>query len=458
MARILIVDDDDAFRESLVETVTGLGHLAEQSSSGQDALAAMRRSRFDAIFLDHRMPGMDGLQTLDAMRAQSSRLPPVIVLTAYADGANTIDAMRLGAFDHLTKPVGRQDVINVLRRALKADEQSRSSATEASCSEDSTDPYRLIGSSPAMREMQKRIGLAAASSAPALLIGETGTGKELVARALHRHSSRADGPFVAINCSAIPKELLESELFGHVRGAFTGAAGERAGCFRAADGGVLLLDEIGDMEPGVQAKILRALQEGEVTPVGSNKSVKVDVRVIAATHRDLSTAVREGQFREDLFYRLNVLPIPVPSLKNRVEDIVPLAEYFLRRAAATNESGAPKTLSAAAAQLLQSQDWPGNVRELRNLMERANALVRHRVIDVSDLLADKNTSGRLTDIDTTQAPDLTSGEMPAAVERLERLMIANALSKSGGNRAEAARILGIHRQLLYKKMSQYGLE
>lgn len=474
MARILIVDDDDAFRETLAETLQSLGHETSEAGSGAEGVAVAQRTRFDAVFLDHRMPGMDGLETLAALQARLARLPPVIVLTAYASGGNTIEAMRLGAFDHLTKPISRSAVIEVLTRALHSEAPAVAAVSALADEDDAdTDADALIGPSEAMREVHKRIGLAAASAAPVLVRGETGTGKEMVARALHRHSARADAPFIAINCAAIPKELLESELFGHVRGAFTGAIGERAGCFRAADGGVLLLDEIGDMAAGVQAKILRALQEGEVTPLGSHKTIRVDVRVIAATHRDLAAAVREGSFREDLFYRLNVLSIRVPPLRDRLADIIPLAEHFLRLAAARAGSAgtdAAKKLSASAAQLLLRHNWPGNVRELRNLMERCNALVRQRVIGAADLSGDLAVSaGELPDdeglIGASGASgagglpaDWLGGELPATVERLEKLLIGHALAQAKGNRAEAARQLGIHRQLLYRKIAQYELD
>ncbi|MFS2167360.1 sigma-54-dependent transcriptional regulator [Variovorax sp. Varisp62] len=451
MAHLLIVDDDNAFRDTLAETLQGLGHGVVATASGAEALETLSSSRegFDAVFLDHRMAGMDGLQTLAAMQATLVRLPPVIVLTAFASAGNTIEAMRLGAFDHLAKPISREAVREVLERAL----QQHAAASPSGVPQDD-DGSDLIGPSHAMREVHKRIGLAAASAMPVLVLGETGTGKEMVARALHRHSARADRPFVAVNCSAIPKELLESELFGHVRGAFTGATGERPGCFRAADGGVLLLDEIGDMALDVQAKILRALQEGEVTPLGSHRTVKVDVRVIAATHRDLAAAVREGRFREDLLYRLDVLSIRMPPLRERLADIIPLAEHFLRRAAA---SDAPKALSAEAAQRLLSHPWPGNVRELRNVMERCHALVRHRVIGAADLAIGPGAAPRGEASDTVPAEWL-EGELPAAVEKLERLLIAHALAQTQGNRAEAARRLGIHRQLLYRKLTQYGID
>ena len=451
MAHLLIVDDDDAFRDTLAETLEGLGHGVTAVAGGAEALEALARTRFDAVFLDHRMPGMDGLQTLSALRARAGRLPPVIVLTAFASAGNTIEAMRLGAFDHLAKPIGREAVREVLERALQ-----QRTATAPSAAPDDADDAELIGPSEAMREVHKRIGLAAASAMPVLVLGETGTGKEMVARALHRHSARAGGPFVAINCSAIPKELLESELFGHVRGAFTGATGERPGCFRAADGGVLLLDEIGDMALDVQAKMLRALQEGEVTPLGGHRTVKVDVRVVAATHRDLRAAVREGRFREDLLYRL-VLSIRLPPLRERLADIIPLAEHFLRRAVPRDATEPPKSLSAEAARRLLGHPWPGNVRELRNAMERCQALVRHRVIGEADLAAALGAAPA-TDAAPALPADWLEAELPVAVERLERLLIAHALAQAQGNRAEAARRLGIHRQLLYRKLTQYGLE
>ena len=461
MAHLLIVDDDDAFRDTLAETLQGLGHDVMAAAGGAEALDMLARQRFDAVFLDHRMPGMDGLQTLAAMQALlagRARLPPVIVLTAFSSAGNTIEAMRLGAFDHLAKPVSREAVREVLGRALQ--QHAAASSSGSAPDDEDEDGSDLVGPSHAMREVHKRIGLAAANAMPVLVLGETGTGKEMVARALHRHSARADRPFVAVNCSAIPKELLESELFGHVRGAFTGATGERPGCFRAADGGVLLLDEIGDMALDVQAKILRALQEGEVTPLGSHKTVKVDVRVVAATHRDLAAAVREGRFREDLLYRLDVLSIRMPPLRERLADIIPLAEHFLRRAARSGSSGSPdgpKALSAEAAQRLLSHPWPGNVRELRNVMERCHALVRHRVIGGADLALGLGATPR-GDAAGTLPADWLEGELPAAVEKLERLLITHALAQTQGNRAETARRLGIHRQLLYRKLTQYGLD
>jgi DNA-binding NtrC family response regulator len=450
MARILIIDDDAAFSATLADTVTSLGHEAMQSGSADEGLRQLARGSYDAVFLDNRMPGMSGLEALEALKDRIPHPPPVVMLTAFVSGANTIDAMKLGAFDHLAKPVGRDAIREVLDRALRR-EQALHSPSDAGG--DTVDAGALVGISGSMREVHKRIGLAAASEAPVLILGETGTGKEMVARALHRHSSRALQPFLAVNCAAIPHELLESELFGHVRGAFTGAATDRPGCFRAANGGVLLLDEIGDMALAVQAKILRVLQEGEVTPLGSNHAVKVDVRLIAATHQDLHTAVSDGRFREDLLYRLNVLPIRIPPLRERLADIIPLAEHFLRLVA---HAESPKGLTAEAAQRLLRHAWPGNVRELKNLMDRCQALVRHPVISASDL--DELWENHPVESPMALPLELLDADLPTATARLERILIEHAMTQSGGNRAEAARRLGIHRQLLYRKLKQFDLE
>ena len=284
-----------------------------------------------------------------------------------------------------------------------------------------------------------------------LLLGETGTGKEVVARAIHRHGRRTRAPFVPVNCTAIPAELLESLLFGHVRGAFTGAVADRPGSFREAQGGTLFLDEIGDMDLAMQAKLLRALQERVVTPVGG-KPMPIDVRVVAATHRDLLQAVRDGRFREDLYYRLGVVPVSLPPLRERLADIVPLAEHFLALSA---ETAAPKRLSANAAARLLAHPWPGNVRELFNAMKRASTLVRRPVIEADDLtFLSTGTHAPATAADT---PDWLAGTLPEAVERIEREMICRALAASAGNRVQAAEQLGIRRQLLYQKLERYGL-
>jgi DNA-binding NtrC family response regulator len=354
--------------------------------------------------------------------------------------------MKLDAFDHLTKPIGRADVETTVKRMLRRTSTARVGRVQRPSSEP------LIGSSQAMREVQKLIGMAAASDATVLVTGETGTGKELVARALHENSARAGKPFVAVNCAAIPAELLESELFGHVRGAFSGAVTDRVGRFRQADGGTLLLDEIGDMTLAMQAKILRVLQEREITPVGSTRAEKVDLRIVAATHQNLEQAVRGGLFREDLFYRLNVIPIHLPPLRERPADIIALAEHFL--AASSDQA---KTLSTEAVRRLLAHHWPGNVRELKNLMERLSVITRGNLIEAEDVGALVTTDGNAAQWATDPASWL-QGDLASAVRRLEQAMIRKALVEAGGNRAEAARRLGIHRQLLYTKLKDYGIE
>jgi two-component system NtrC family response regulator len=440
MATILIADDDDAMREGLAETVTDLGYRPRVAASGKDALALVAGGGIDAVLLDLRMPGgLDGIEVLRRIRA-GDNAPPVVVLTAFAGADNTIEAMRLGAFDHLTKPIGRDDLKSVLRGMLA----QRGQAAPPSHVEPSGG---LIGASEAIRRVQKTVGLAADGNATVLILGETGTGKELVARALHEYGRRKDKAFIAVNCAAIPTELLESELFGHVKGAFTGAAADRAGAFREADGGTLFLDEIGDMPSAMQAKILRVLQEKVVTPVGG-KPVKVDARVVAATHQDLPGLVGAGTFREDLYYRLNVVPVMLPPLRERRGDIELLAQHFLQLSAWTNQA---KTLTAAAVARLQDHSWPGNVRELRNTIERAVILVRGNTIDAADLdILLRGSHG-------FQRDNVAEGDLPAAVAKLEYDMISNTLEACGGNRAEAARRLNIHRQLLYTKMQRYGL-
>jgi DNA-binding NtrC family response regulator len=439
MPIILIVDDDDALRSSIAETLSDAGHSPITAADGAKALEILQRQKVDAVLLDLRMPGMDGLEVL-ARIVKLPDAPPTAILTAVANATNTIEAMRLGAADHLTKTIGRSDLLAVIERMLFPLPKSSVRETGGSSGEE------LVGPSAAMRDVQKAIGMLADSDVTVLIAGETGTGKEVVARALHRHGHRRAKPFIAVNCAAIPTELLESQLFGHVRGAFTGAVADRIGSFREAHGGTLFLDEIGDMDMAMQAKLLRVLQERIVTPVGG-KAVAIDVRIVAATHRDLQVAVNRGLFREDLLYRLRVVPLTLPPLRERLADIIPLAEHFLAETAQPS-----RQLSADAAAFLLSYSWPGNVRELQNAMQRVNALVKRSIILASDL------SFLIALPKNTDAVDWLSGDLPTAVSRLEAAMIKRALVASNGNRTEAARSLGIHRQLLHTKIQRYGLE
>ncbi|MDL5366816.1 sigma-54 dependent transcriptional regulator [Xanthomonas sp. NCPPB 2654] len=443
MARILIVDDDTAFLSTLQATLRSFGHEVIAAADGEAGLARLREGGIDLAFVDFRMPGMDGIALMRARQAHAQAAAvPLVMLTAYASSSNTIEAMKLGAFDHLVKPVGRADIVAVVERALQA--HAGSAAPPQAPAEDAG---ALLGHSAAMRTVHKRIGLAAASDLPVLISGETGTGKELVARALH-HASARTGSFVAVNCAAIPIELMESELFGYRKGAFSGAVADRPGLIREADGGTLFLDEIGDMPLPMQAKLLRFLQEGEVSPLGGRGAQKVDVRVVAATHRELAQLVADGRFRSDLRYRLNVVPIELPPLRERGDDIVLLAQHFLEDGAS-----AARTLSAAAQARLRAYPWPGNVRELRNAMQRCQVLVRTPTIEAHDL--DEVLAGDgAGDAVAADAPALT---LPDAVAQLEKRMIQAALAQAQGNRAEAARRLGIHRQLLYRKLDDYGL-
>lgn len=445
MARILIVDDDAAFREGLAETVHDLGHMAFEAGSCRAGLDALEQSPADLVILDHRLGDADGLEFLRRMEERRKPVPPVIMLTAFATAAGTVQAIKLGAFDHLLKPVGRSELARAIARALRSGERV---ADVMESIKDPAEPGEVIGNSAPMREVLKLIGLAAASNVTILLTGETGSGKEVLARLLHRASGRADAPFVAVNCAAIPAELLESELFGHVKGAFTGAIADRAGRFRQARGGTLLLDEIGDMPLAMQAKVLRVLEDRRFTPVGSAREENADARLVAATHRDLGGQVREGRFREDLYHRLSVLPIRVPPLRERPEDIPALAHHFL-----AHFSNSAKHLSADALASLCAYSWPGNVRELRNMIERACVTVRGPAIEKSDVDTLLGPSG-----DHLSKTDLLQLPLPEAISALERAMIQRALHESQNNRAEAARRLGIHRQLLYAKLKEYGLD
>jgi DNA-binding NtrC family response regulator len=434
--KILVLDDDAAFRESLGESLADLDFDSEGVGTVKEALEALARERFAAVIVDYRLRGEDGLSALTRIRAEVSDPPPVLMLTAYTSTENTIRAMSLGAAEHLTKPLGVADLRKVLERLVPKEKGLALSPPKAG----------LVTRTPAMQEVLKLIGRAAGAEGPVLITGETGTGKEVVAHAIHQNGPRAGKPFVAINCAALPAELLESELFGHERGAFTGADRARIGAVQRADGGTLFLDEIGDMNLGLQAKILRALQEREIVPVGGDRPRPVDARIITATHRRLPTMIEEGKFRADLFYRINVLDIALPPLRERRADIPLLASQILGA-----KNGPRLALSEAARDCLLHYDWPGNVRELKNALERAAIVAAGGLITPADI----RLHGDLT------RPPEANGEdedLPRSLARLERRMIETALRRSRGNRTEAARRLGIQRQLLYTKMKEYRID
>jgi two-component system response regulator AtoC len=456
---VMVVDDEQRLRESLAELLTGEGYDVVQAPDGDEALAllARRADLPDAILLDLKMPGRGGLATLvDLVADPERRQIPVVIITSYGGSEQTIAAMKAGAYDYITKPFEPDEVLRATARAVEKRRLSREvEHLRARQSPDDTERAGLIGRHASMREMFKLIGKVAASDATVLITGESGTGKELVAEAIHRHGRRGARALVAVNCAAIPEALLESELFGHERGAFTGAVQARPGRLELADGGTLFLDEIGDLSLGLQAKLLRAVQERTFERLGGQRTVPSDFRLIAATNRDLAEAMAEGRFREDLFYRLNVVRIEVPPLRARRSDIPELAEHFLQRHRAERPN-APSGFSDEAVRALLLHDYPGNVRELENLIQRALVLAQGPLIAAEDLPAltgvpgEGNGAPRLT--------DLLTMPIEQALRELERILIRRALIQAGGNKTEAARLLQMRRQQLYAKLSELGLE
>jgi two-component system response regulator AtoC len=460
----LIVDDELNLRASLVELVEGENFTAREAANGEEAINLLRRGAAspDVIFLDIRMPKMDGLTALRLMREERLTSAPVIVISAFGDSAKTIEAMRLGAYDYITKPLDLDEITQTLHRAaaqrrssLEAERARAAQKENASVAngESSARQTTIIGASRAMREVFKQIGRVSATDATVLITGESGTGKELVARAIHDHSVRAQRPFIAVNCGALPENLIETELFGHERGAFTGADRQKKGRFELAHTGTLFLDEIGELAPSAQVKLLRALQERRFERIGGAQTVSVDVRVIAATNRDLRREIEARRFREDLFYRLSVIEVHLPSLRARLADVPQLAEYFTERAS-LRHSLPPRTLSDAAMRALLAYDFPGNVRELENMIERAVVTSGADVILPEHLFGDSTREAKIEASTNEQFLEMPFKE---AVAALERELIRRALEAAGGNRAEAARRLGINRRLLYSKLEEHKL-
>jgi two-component system response regulator HydG len=458
-ARLLLVDDDEAACRLLAEVLEREAYDVVSALSVGEALAAIERSGpFDAILTDLRMPGSSGLDLLRAVR-ENDPSALVLVLTAFGDAAAAGEAIRAGAYDFVSKPYDIAALRETLSRALgrrrmaTVGRQAGESTSRVDLSRPSAEPA-LVGHSPAIIGVMKTLARVAPSQASVLVVGETGTGKELVARTIHHFSDRADRRFVAVNCSALAEGLLESELFGHVKGAFTGASAARPGLFREADRGTLFLDEIGDVSPALQARLLRALQEHEIVPVGSETAVKVDVRVLAATHRDLPALVRDGRFREDLYYRLNVVTLVLPPLRERRQDIPLLLDHFLRSLAIRHGRG-PVAVDTEAQRRLLGYDWPGNIRELQNVLERAMLLAEQDVIGPEHLPAEVRPAA-------AAPPPSPSTESTAAwplrsLEDLEREHVQRVLSAMHGSREETARILGISRRTLTRMIQRWNL-
>jgi two-component system nitrogen regulation response regulator GlnG len=465
-ARVLVADDEPSIRFVLRETLESAGHEVVDVASGDAALEALGQRHFAVAFFDIRMPGPSGLDLLERVKATGSDVA-VVIITAQSTFENAVEAMKRGALDYLVKPFGTEEVLALVQKALRA--RALESEVRALRREVGRSPAseRLVGRSSAMLEVFKTIGRVARSDVPVLVTGESGTGKELIARAIHGASGRAEGPFLAVNAAAIPRDLLESELFGHERGAFTGAVEARPGRFREASGGTLFLDEIGDMPLELQAKLLRVLQSGEVTPVGGRRAEHVDVRILAATHRDLEKAVAAGAFREDLLYRLRVVPIHVPPLRERREDVPPLIEHFLQRWDA-ELTGGSHVLSPDAVARLAAHDWPGNVRELENAIKRALVLASGDVLgpdeftflDGSAAPAEPEERGLESRVVDEVEAALAAEEdeiYRKVLERVERPLLETVLARTGGNQIRAAALLGINRNTLRKKISDLGI-
>jgi two-component system nitrogen regulation response regulator GlnG len=459
---VWIVDDDASIRWVLERALKQAGLSPITFEDADSAMAALRRGEPDVLVTDIRMPGKSGLDLLDDVRARKPKLP-VIVMTAHSDLDSAVAAYQGGAFEYLPKPFDIDQAVELVRRAATQQKTAVESASE------SRRIPEMLGHAPAMQEMFRAIGRLSRSSMTVLITGESGTGKELVARALHRHSPRAMKPFIALNTSAFTADLLESELFGHEKGAFTGANELRRGRFEQADGGTLFLDEIGDMSPQLQTRLLRVLAEGEFYRVGGQLPVKVDVRVIAATHQDLEARVKDNLFREDLLHRLNVIRIEVPPLRNRREDIPGLLQHYLD-VAAIELGVAPKVLSDDAAQALAAFDWPGNVRQLVNACRRLTVLAAGREIKASDIPADLGGGGAALPTQGTEwslalaswaQARLVSGGAPLledALPEFERTLLREALKVTRGGRQEAAKLLGWGRNTLTRKLKELGMD
>ncbi|APR80323.1 Response regulator of zinc sigma-54-dependent two-component system [Minicystis rosea] len=444
MATILVVDDDRTIRDGLVRTLAASGFTTRAAEGIAEARKAIAAGGVDGVLLDIRLKDGDGLDLLGALRTSHPGLP-VVMATAYGDSERTILAMKLGAFDYVTKPFDLDHLVETLRRAVKAPP-----AAPAAAPAEVADAA-LVGSSARMLAVWKAIGRAATSSVSVLITGESGTGKELVARAIHEHSPRRAAPFVAVNIAALPPTLVESELFGHERGAFTGAATRREGRFEAAGEGTLFLDEIGDLDMGLQTKLLRVLQEGTFERVGSQEIRRSAARIIAATSRPVLPKTPGATLREDLFYRLAVLHLELPPLRDRRSDIPLLVQAFLQRL-----EGPRRAISEAAMARLVAHAWPGNVRELHHVIERAAVMSTSEVLDESDLAL----PGAPIAFGAAEADRLDPSEdlnLRRATDALERRLILKALDRAGGNRAEAARLLGIGRPNLYAKMRELGI-
>jgi two-component system nitrogen regulation response regulator NtrX len=462
-SRILVIDDEPAIRDSLRMILEYEDYRFTGAASGQEGLAAVQRERPDLVLLDIKMPGMDGMEVLRKLHALDETLP-VVMISGHGTTATAVEAIRSGAIDFLDKPLSSERVIVTLQNALQQS-ALRSENRELKLAMESR--YEIVGQSPSLQKVLDSVRRAAPTNATVLLLGESGVGKELVARTIHRNSARASQRFVQVNCAAIPEELIESELFGHEKGSFTGATEKQIGKFEQADRGTIFLDEVGDMSPKTQAKVLRVLQEQEVERLGSARTIKVDVRIIAATNKNLEEAIERGEFRDDLFFRLNVIPIVVPPLRERREDIAALVQHFAKRTA-DEHNIKPKRFDGAALDVLRSYRWRGNIRELRNTIERLMIMTPSDVIRADDLPADlRGGEGAAPAVLHASAaaasaagtePKPAPGTLREFKDASERAYLVQKLRENNWNISKTAEVIDTPRSNLYKKLEQYGIK
>ena len=451
--KILVADDEPSMRMNLVELLADEGYSIVEASNGVETLRLTKKFSPDLILLDLKMPEMDGLETLKHLKKIRQEIP-IIIFTAYGSNESPIKAMKRGAFDYLEKPFDIDELLSVLEKALRQSRVLNNQEEKQLDSPGKTLPVseeHIVGKSRKMKNILKMIGKVAVKNATVLIEGESGTGKEVIADAIHRHSYRANAPFIKVNCGALPDSLLESELFGHEKGAFTGAIHKRKGRFELADGGTIFLDEINALTPPMQIKLLRVLQQFTFERVGGEKTITTDARVIAASNKSLKEKIKDGSFREDLYYRLNIVHLNIPPLRDRKEDIEPLVEFFLKKYA----PGKKIIISKKALEFLKSYHWPGNVRELENIIQRATVLMQGNVLAVSDLSITLNKE--LSDV--YYSPDKKRKfNFHEVIRSVEKELITRALEKTKGNKTKAAKLLSINRRLLYSKMDQYKID
>ncbi|MDP9274765.1 MAG: sigma-54 dependent transcriptional regulator [Chloroflexota bacterium] len=452
---ILVADDDASIRSLLKQLLSDEGYSVVEATTGTEVVEKVKDTNPDLVIMDVRMPELDGIEALSKLKVSSPKTS-VLIMTAFGSSNNAIRAMELGAFDYITKPFELDKISHTVKRVIEY--QDLTSEVQVLRDEISSlvQTERIVGNSPAMQEVYKTVGKVAKADATVLITGESGTGKELVAEALHYNSNRRSGPIVKVSCAALPETLLEAELFGHEKGSFTGAMTQRRGRFEMADKGTIFLDEIGEMSLPTQTKLLRVLQERKIERVGSSLPIKVDIRIICATNKDLQRQVEQQKFRDDLFYRLNVINIHMPPLRDRKEDIPALVEHFLakHRYSATAQ---PAAISEEALKRLMEYDWPGNVRELENVVERAVVLSRGQIITSRELPFGDHDAGDHEE-DGGDEVSVEKSFFKKSVAQFEKDLIMKALRDANGNRSKAAEMLGIYRRLLYAKIKEYGLE